>query len=208
MRPPVNTTSIPRQPGKSPASCARQFPRLHRPWRSPIHIVGQVEQFSIPVPLQEYIKSLHEAISLFGIVRGSGVTRRAVAKRRRRTAPWPVPLLRLSGFFGLGFGVDPLARSAAVLYKSFFFSSLPIRKVLVLPFAGGVSPPLPVVSLLFSASYPQIRRSYYLFCTTCSSTTCICWRNGRRIEGECWRNGRRTVSAMLAEWSWKTPPIT
>ena len=33
-------------------------------------LVGQVEQFSIPVPLQEYIKSLHEAISLFGIVSG------------------------------------------------------------------------------------------------------------------------------------------
>ena len=32
-----------------------------------------------------------------------------------------------------------------------------------LPFAGGVSPPLPVVSLLFSASYPQDRCSYYLF---------------------------------------------
>ena len=34
---------------------------------------------------------------------------------------------------------------------------------MILPFAGGVSPPLPVVSLLFSASYPQDRRSYYLF---------------------------------------------
>ena len=45
----------------------------------------------------------------------------------------------------------------------FVFSSLPIRKVLVLPFAGGASPPLQVVSLLFSASYPQDRRSYYLF---------------------------------------------
>ena len=33
-------------------------------------LFGQVEQFSIPVPLQEYIKSLHEAISLFGIVSG------------------------------------------------------------------------------------------------------------------------------------------
>ena len=32
-----------------------------------------------------------------------------------------------------------------------------------LPFAGGVSPPFPVISLLFSASYPQDRRSYYLF---------------------------------------------
>ena len=34
---------------------------------------------------------------------------------------------------------------------------------MVLPFAGGVSLPLSVVSLLFSASYPQDRRSYYLF---------------------------------------------
>ena len=34
---------------------------------------------------------------------------------------------------------------------------------MVLPFEGGVSPPLPVVSRLFSASYPQDRRSYYLF---------------------------------------------
>ena len=37
------------------------------------------------------------------------------------------------------------------------------RKGLVLPFAGGVSPPFPVVSLLFSVSYPQDRRSYYMF---------------------------------------------
>ena len=34
---------------------------------------------------------------------------------------------------------------------------------MVLPFAGGVSPLSWVVSLLFSASYPQDRRSYYLF---------------------------------------------
>ena len=39
-------------------------------------------------------------------------------------------------------GVGPLARSAAVCSKSFVFSSLPIGKVLVLPFAGGVSPSL------------------------------------------------------------------
>ena len=32
-----------------------------------------------------------------------------------------------------------------------------------MPFAGGVSPPLPVVSLLFPVSYSQARRSYYLF---------------------------------------------
>ena len=54
-------------------------------------------------------------------------------------------------------------RFAGVWCKSRIFSCLPIRKVLVLPFAGGVSPPLPVVSLLFSVSYPQPSRSYYLF---------------------------------------------
>ena len=46
-------------------------------------------------------------------------------------------------------------RSAAVLSKSFVFSFLHIRKVLGLFFGGGVSPPLPVVYLLFSVSYPQ-----------------------------------------------------
>ena len=34
---------------------------------------------------------------------------------------------------------------------------------MILPFAGGVSPPFLVFSLLFSASYPQDRCSYYLF---------------------------------------------
>ena len=34
---------------------------------------------------------------------------------------------------------------------------------MVLTFAGGVSPPRPGVSLLFSVSYPQASRSYYLF---------------------------------------------
>ena len=65
--------------------------------------------------------------------------------------------------FGVDFVVGSLARPAATRSKSFVFSYLPVRKVLVLPFAGGVSPPLPVFSLLFSASYPQASRSYYLF---------------------------------------------
>ena len=87
--------------------------------------------------------------------------------RQTRSQEWTrFSAAAIRGFdsgFGLGFVVDPLVRSAAVFRKSFVFSYLPIRKVLVLPFAGGVSPPLPVVSLLFSASYPQDRRSYYLF---------------------------------------------
>ena len=89
------------------------------------------------------------------------VTRRAVARRRSRASG----LTRLSaeairGFdsgFGVDFVVGPLARYAAVWRKSFVFSSLSIRKVLVLPFAGGVSPPLPVVSLLFSVIYTSSR---------------------------------------------------
>ena len=44
---------------------------------------------------------------------------------------------------------------------------------MVLPFAGGVSPPLPVVSLLFSVSYPQPSRSYYLFFNYLFFTICV-----------------------------------
>ena len=54
-------------------------------------------------------------------------------------------------------------RFAAIWRKSCVFSFLRIRKVLVFSFAVGFSPPLPVVSILFSVSYPQARRSYYLF---------------------------------------------
>ena len=65
--------------------------------------------------------------------------------------------------FGVDFVVGPLARSAAVRSKSFVFSFLPIRKVLVLPFRGESAPSSSAVSLLFSVSYPQDRRFYYLF---------------------------------------------
>ena len=87
------------------------------------------------------------------------VTRRAVAQRRSRasglTRPSAEAIQRFDYGFGLGFVVGPLAPSAVVWCKAFFFSSLPIRKALVLTFAEGVSPPLPVVSLLFLVSYPQ-----------------------------------------------------
>ena len=64
------------------------------------------------------------------------VTRRAVAQRRNRASG----LTRLSAeaIRGFGFGGgDPLARRAAVCRKSFVFSSLPIRKGLILPFLEG-----------------------------------------------------------------------
>ena len=124
----------------------------------------------------------------------SGVTRRAVAQRRSRASGLTRSLAEaIRGFdsgFGLGFVVGPLGRSAAVWCKSFVFSSLPIRKVLVLPLAGGVSPPLPVVSLLFSVSYSQessllLLVLYYLFCTTCR-----CVRFARICGGRCVRFAR------------------
>ena len=64
---------------------------------------------------------------------------RAVAQRRSRASGLTCPLAEaIRGFdsgFGLDFVVGPLARSAAVWRKYFVFSSLPIRKVLVLPLA-------------------------------------------------------------------------
>ena len=47
-------------------------------------------------------------------------------------------------------------RAAAVLYKYFVFSSLPIRKGLVLSF----------LAVFLQRVYSQDRRSYYLFFTT------------------------------------------
>ena len=96
------------------------------------------------------------------------VTRRAVAQRRSRASGLTRPWAEAIRGFGLGFVADPLARSAAVWRKSFVFSSLPIRKVLVLPFAGGGGALAPLLGVFSSASYPQPRRSYYLFFTTCS----------------------------------------
>ena len=80
----------------------------------------------------------------------------AVAQRRSRASG----VTRLSGVGYPGVLIlvlegDPLARRSAVLCKSFVFSSLPIRKVLIL--FGAV---------FFQRVYPQDRRSYYLFCTT------------------------------------------
>ena len=65
------------------------------------------------------------------------VTRRAVAQRRSRASGLSRSLTKAIRGFGLGFVVGPLARSAAVWCKSFVFSLLPIRKVLVLPFREG-----------------------------------------------------------------------
>ena len=82
-------------------------------------------------------------------------------------------------------GCDPLARRSAVCRKSFVFSSLPIRKVLILPF-WGASP--------CSASFPQVHRSYYLFFYYLFFTTCF--RVARMLE-----ELRGGVARMLEESS-------
>ena len=74
-----------------------------------------------------------------------------------------------------------------------------------MPFAGGVSPPLPVVSLLFSASYPQDRRSYYLFFNYLFfnylySVTRLVKESG----GGCYLFGTKLPFFRLPVWYWKT----
>ena len=110
---------------------------------------------------------------------------------------------------GWVFVVGPLARSAAVWCKSFVLSFLPIRKVLVLPFAGGASPSLPVVSLLFSVSYPQARRSYYLFFNYLFfnylyRVAGICGKIGGEVAGICGKPSGRGSRYMRGKPPWIT----
>ena len=60
------------------------------------------------------------------------------------------------------------ARSAAVCLKSFVLSSLPIRKVLVLPFAGALAPLLVGFSFVFSELSTAVVATTTCFFTTCS----------------------------------------
>ena len=80
------------------------------------------------------------------------VTRRAVAQRRSRASGLTRPLAEaIRVLVWVVWILSRFPRSAAVCRKSWVFSSLPIRKVLGLCFAGGVSPPLPVgFSFVFS----------------------------------------------------------
>ena len=96
------------------------------------------------------------------------VTRGAVAQRRSRAGGLTRPLAEAIRGFDSGFGLGFVVGSACpfrcgMVSKSFVFSSLPIRKVLVLPFPGGALAPLFGWFLFLPASYPQDRRSYYLF---------------------------------------------
>ena len=101
----------------------------------------------------------------------------------------------------------PLARSAAVFRKSFVFSSLPIRKVLVLPFRGGVSPSLGCFLFCFQRVIHRIVAPTTCSLTTCSLTTCICFHFQRRIERECFHFQRRIEPGMFPLSAGKLPKI-
>ena len=96
------------------------------------------------------------------------VTRRAVAQRRSRASGLTRPLAEAIWVpVWVVWILSRFPRSAAVCRKSLVFSSLPIRKVLVLCFTGGVSPSLGWF-LFFERVIHSCSRSYYLFFTTCS----------------------------------------
>ena len=74
---------------------------------------------------------------------------------------------------------------------------------MVLTLAGGVSPPVPVVSLLFSVSYPQDRRSYYLFFNylffNYLDMLPVCSKNRGGMLPVCSKIGFANVTRMLVE---------
>ena len=75
---------------------------------------------------------------------------------------------------------------------------------MVLLFAGGVSPPLPMVSLLFSVSYPQDRRSYYLFFNYLFFNYLYIYRFMRRFFVGIYRFMRSWLTGRLSVYAWKT----
>ena len=128
------------------------------------------------------------------------VTRRAIAQRRSRTSG----LTRPSAAAIRGFVVGPLGRSAALWRKSFVFTSLPIRKFLVLPFAGALAPLLGGFSFVFSELSTAVVAP-----TTCSLllvlTTCRGIHYARKIRGRGIHYTRRIARAGYPLYSWKTP---
>ena len=125
--------------------------------------------------------------------------------RQTRPQEWTrLSAAAIRGFdsgFGLGFVVDPLARSAAVFSKSFVFSYLPLRKVLV--FREGRAPLLGGFSFVFSElstdSSLLLLVLYYLFFTTCRGSRIL-----EELEGGGVPNTRESGAKGGPEYSWKT----
>ena len=73
-------------------------------------------------------------------------------------------------------------------------------------FREGRQPLSRVVSLLFSVSYPQARRSYYLFFNYLFFTTCTCFHFARICGGTCFHFARICGLAVFPLCTWKTVP--
>ena len=68
------------------------------------------------------------------------------------------------------------------------------------------SPPLPVVSLLLSVSYPQASRSYYLFCNYLFCNYLSVFLFHRRVLAKIFPFHRREQAGSLPVSPWKTGP--
>ena len=89
--------------------------------------------------------------------------------------------------------------------RLFVFSSLPIRKVLVLPFAGGVSPSASGgFSFVFSELSTADRRSYYLFFNYLFFNYLYIYRFMRRFSVGIYRFMRSWLTGRLSVYAWKT----
>ena len=101
---------------------------------------------------------------------------------RQRLDPGPWRAIR-------GFGLGVVSCPCCFL--------LPIRKVFS---AGGG------FCFQFSASYPQDRRSYYLFFNYLFFTTCTCFHFARICGGTCFHFARICGLAVFPLCTWKTVP--
>ena len=105
-----------------------------------------------------------------------------------------------------------LPRSAVVCRKSRVFRFLSIRKVLVLPFAGGVSPSLGWFFFCFQRVIHRLVAPTTCSLTTCSLTTCMGVHYMRRI----WVGGGSLYAENVAvggfticgeNWPESLPPV-
>ena len=150
-------------------------------------------RFANPSPPSGWIEDLH--LQAVGHARHT---------RRSRASGLTCSLAEAIRGFVLGF----CCRSAAVCRKSFVFSSLPIRKVLVLPFAGGVSPSLGWFLFCLQRVIHRIVAPTTCSLTTCSLTTCKGVPFHRNPAGECVPFHRNPAGECVPFHRGKLPRIT
>ena len=119
--------------------------------------------------------------------------------------------LRLSGVLILVSGwvllsirlLDPPRFSVSLLFQFFTY-----KEGFSFAFCGGRQPLSWVVSLLFSASYPQDRRSYYLFLYYLFFTTCMVYLYRRKWLPRVYLYRRKWLPRVYLYRRGKLPRIT